>query len=228
MKESERRLLIARLHRVQARARRTQRRILRLEAQVIRDSLTGVYNRPFLLEALDKEIARCQRQQSPVGLLFVDVDGFKAINDDLGHLMGDHLLKRVAAALSATLRQADILARYGGDEFLILPMAPNEAGLPQLAERLRLAVEQRELEAAGIPVAVGVSIGGTIGIPHPSDDDFARRLLASADAAMYEAKRSGKDGVKIHRLQETIAPNVSGVNVRAPQTPDADENLIEQ
>jgi diguanylate cyclase (GGDEF)-like protein len=152
------------------------------------------------LEALDKEIARSRRQQSPVGLLFVDVDGFKAINDDLGHLVGDHVLKHIAGALTATLRQADILARYGGDEFIVLPMTSNQAGLTRLAERLRKAVEQLAIEIEGNRVSVRVSIGGTLGVPNENEEEFARRLLASADAAMYEAKRLGRNRIVIRSL----------------------------
>lgn len=171
--------------------RKSQETIRRLKRDALRDPLTGAYNRRFLREALHKEVARCRRHQSPVGLVFVDVDGFKAINDAWGHLAGDRVLVRIAETLSSTLRQADILARYGGEEFVVLPMDPSETGIVQLAERLRSAVEHLEIEVEGKLIPVTVSVGCTLTVPDRSDQDLSPLLLAAADSAMYEAKRLG-------------------------------------
>ncbi len=162
---------------------------------MIRDSLTGVYNRRFLLEALDKEVARCSRYGEPIGLLFVDVDGFKPLNDTWGHLVGDEVLRQVAEVLGETLRAADILARFGGEEFVILPNHPFNTGLVQLAERLRQAVEDMRVQTDSGPVSVTVSVGCTLAVPLRNETHLARQLLAAADAAMYEAKQLGRNRI---------------------------------
>jgi diguanylate cyclase (GGDEF)-like protein len=172
-----------------------ERKIFSLERQALRDSLTGVYNRRFLLEALQKEVARSCRDAKPIGLLFVDVDAFKPLNDTWGHLVGDIVLGRVAQTLGSVLRGGDILARYGGEEFVVLPNDPDEKGIVQLGERLRLAVEQLVTKVEGVPVTVTISVGCTLTVPTRNDLDLGPQLLASADAAMYDAKQLGRNRV---------------------------------
>jgi diguanylate cyclase (GGDEF)-like protein len=178
--------------------RKAKRKIRSLKRDALRDPLTGLYNRRFLWEALHKELARCVRHQAPVGLLFVDVDGFKALNDTFGHPAGDRVLVRIAEALLATLRQADILARYGGEEFVILPLGPSESGIVRLAERLRSAVEKLEIQPEGRLIRVTISVGCTLTIPDGNDQ--GERLLAAADAAMYDAKRLGGNRIAFRPL----------------------------
>lgn len=188
------------LRKTKSRVQKTERTMLRLKQDALRDPLTGVYNRRFLGEALRKEVARCRRHQASVGLLFVDVDGFKSLNDAWGHQAGDMVLVRIAETLSGTLRQADILARYGGEEFVILPMDATEIGIVQLAERLRSAVEQLDIQMEGNRIPVTISVGCALAVPTSTDDDFDTRLLASADAAMYEAKRLGGNRIGFHSI----------------------------
>ncbi len=179
-----------------------QRKIASLEHQALRDPLTGVYNRRFLLEALQKEVARCCRYGAPIGLLFVDVDNFKPLNDTWGHIVGDVVLRRVADTLTDVLRDSDILARYGGEEFVILPNNPNEKGIGQLAERIRQAIEELSTQVEGGQLQVTVSVGCTLTVPTRSDLALGPQLLASADAAMYDAKQRGKNRVVFHSLLE--------------------------
>ena len=181
-----------------------ERKIFNLERQALRDPLTGVYNRRFLLEALQKEVARCCRYATPIGLLFVDVDNFKPLNDTWGHLVGDVVLRRIADTLGGVLRGADILARYGGEEFVVLPNDPNEAGIVQLAERLRLAVEQLVAKVEGQSVQVTVSVGCTLTVPTRNDLDLGPQLLAAADAAMYDAKQLGRNRVVFRSLLDDM------------------------
>lgn len=175
--------------------RQIEGKILHLQQQALRDSLTGVYNRRFLVEALDKEIHRCCRQALPLGLLFIDIDYFKSLNDSKGHLIGDLVLRRVAETLETAIRGADILARFGGEEFVILPNGPTEQGLLQLAERVRLAVEQLVIPVDGEQLSVTVSVGCTFTIPQQNDWDLVPKLFAAADAAMYDAKALGRNRV---------------------------------
>ncbi len=180
--------------------RQYERQIFNLERQALRDPLTGIYNRRFLLEALQKEVARCCRYAAPLGLLFVDVDHFKPLNDTHGHLAGDMVLRRIAETLEGVLRGADILARYGGEEFVVLPNNPDEAGIVRLAERLRLAVEQLVTKVEGQSVRVTISIGSTLTVPTRNDLDLGPQLLAAADAAMYDAKELGRNRVVFRSL----------------------------
>jgi diguanylate cyclase (GGDEF)-like protein len=177
-----------------------ERKIYSLERQALRDPLTGVYNRRFLLEALQKEVARCCRYAAPIGLLFVDVDAFKPLNDRWGHLVGDQILRRVAETLQGVLRSSDILARYGGEEFVVLPNDPNETGIQQLAERLRQAVEQLVTKVDSARLQVTISVGCTLTVPTRDDLDLGPQLLASADAAMYDAKQLGRNKVVFRSL----------------------------
>jgi diguanylate cyclase (GGDEF)-like protein len=182
--------------------RNARRTIRRLKREALCDPLTGLYNRRFLAEAMLREIAGCVRHSAPVGLMFIDVDGFKPLNDALGHHAGDQVLVRIARTLSGTVRQADVLARYGGEEFIILPMDPSESGLVQLAERLRAAVEQLEIQVEGCLIPVTISVGCTLAVPSRDDHDFGSLLLAAADAAMYDAKRLGGNRAVFRAIQD--------------------------
>jgi diguanylate cyclase (GGDEF)-like protein len=152
------------------------------------DSLTGLPNRALLLDRLDVALARAEREDQPVSVLFLDLDGFKVINDSLGHVAGDRLLIDVARRLSDCLRRSDTAARIGGDEFAILL---GDIGNPDRAPR----VAQRVIAALAEPFTVlgrEVFVSASIGIAYGQND--AQSLLRNADVAMYRAKRSGEAG----------------------------------
>ena len=157
------------------------------------DDLTALYNARFMSLYLERELKRCRRTRSPLSLLFMDLDGFKAINDTHGHLAGSRTLVEVAAVLQKTVRDADVLIRYGGDEFVILfPETPLSGGLI-IAERLRVVIGATKfLESQQIDARVSASIGLAA---YPETADDVRGLIASADRAMYEAKALGKNRV---------------------------------
>jgi diguanylate cyclase (GGDEF)-like protein len=164
----------------------------RLERLAVTDGLTGVFNHRRFQEAIRAELVRSERHQRPLGVLMIDVDRFKLVNDALGHPAGDELLRRLAQVLSADLRQTDLIARYGGEEFAVLLPETTKGEALQVAERMRLAVEERINEGAPWPTKVTVSIGVAT---YPEDARTTEALVLAADQAMYVAKRQGRNRV---------------------------------
>ena len=158
------------------------------------DSLTGVANRRQLFLRLEQEFSRSVRFGDPLSLLMIDLDLFKQINDQHGHILGDGVLRGVALALRRNVRKIDLVARYGGEEFcIVLPRVGKPEAL-EVAEKLRRAIALAPLPGpeGGEPLSVTVSIGvAALGI----DADDVTGLVEKADAALYEAKRLGRDRV---------------------------------
>lgn len=147
-------------------------------AEALRDPLTGVYNRRFLLDFLARELPRARRRRQPLSVLLLDLDGFKLFNDTYGHLAGDQMLATVANSLASAVRGGDVVARYGGDEFVVV--LPNTAG--DAARRVG-----RDLTMA-VPSNVRLSVGvGCLG----DRAETAQELLATADQALMRAKQIG-------------------------------------
>jgi diguanylate cyclase len=169
-----------------ARAATTVRERLReSERQAVTDALTGLGNRRHLLDRLDAKIAEAQSHGVRLALLLVDLDGFKELNDTLGHYAGDEVLRQIGPRLRALLRHDDLLARLGGDEFAVALEPGDEAGASAAALRLR-AVLEGSFQVAGIAVHVDASVGIALFPDHARD---GVGLLQRADVAMYEAKR---------------------------------------
>ncbi|HVR70071.1 MAG TPA: GGDEF domain-containing protein [Vicinamibacteria bacterium] len=162
----------------------------RLLALAQTDPLTGLRNTRAFEERLVEETARARRYRHPLSLLFIDVDGLKAINDRGGHLSGDRALVRVATALRDTARSTDLAARWGGDEFALLAPDTTAAAGVTLGERIRALVSASAGDA-GEAMTVSVGVGTTLG----EEDATAELLRARADAALYAAKRRGRDRV---------------------------------
>jgi two-component system, cell cycle response regulator len=156
-----------------------------------RDALTSLYNYGYFKEALHYEVEKSRRYQTPLSLLFLDIDNFKQVNDTLGHLKGDKILRQVAAILKQEIRQSDLLCRYGGDEFvMLLSQTPPDQAMV-LAERLRQRVVQSAMNRLEQRLQVTVSIGVAGLGPGMSTED----LIKAADAAQYRAKQAGKNRV---------------------------------
>jgi diguanylate cyclase (GGDEF)-like protein len=189
---------------LQARAERERRELEDrhelLQEQTLHDPLTKVYNRKFFEESLDRELQRCTRHAGLIGVVFLDIDHFKKINDVHGHPCGDAVLARVAEALRGTLRNSDILARFGGEEFVVLASEPTEKGLMKLAERLRSRVEEEEILWDGERILATISVGAVLALPGRNQPDLGQQIVAAADEAMYESKRGGRNQVHVRVL----------------------------
>jgi diguanylate cyclase (GGDEF)-like protein/PAS domain S-box-containing protein len=156
------------------------------------DGLTGLLNRRALNDMLKHEIDRSTRYNADLSLLLCDVDKFKGINDTFGHTAGDRVLQAVSEALKGALRKADILGRYGGDEFMIILPETGLSGARSLAEKIRIAVNELDFELPGndrrrLSISIGVASCCT-----PGDD--IDTLLALADSALYSSKEAGETG----------------------------------
>ena len=159
------------------------------------DSLTDLPNRMLLQDRLEQAIASAERQKSKFALLFIDLDGFKLINDEVGHPVGDEVLKIVARRLLAVIRGMDTAARLGGDEFvIILTDIGNSDNAGRVAEKVLTALSQPYL-VAGLSLSASASIGISL---YPNDEQAANDLLRSADEAMYQAKHAGKRQVRFY------------------------------
>jgi diguanylate cyclase (GGDEF)-like protein len=159
----------------------------------IMDALTGIHNKRYMLEFLERELARSARHRRPLALIMIDVDWFKSVNDELGHLGGDYTLRELAACITAGVRREDLLVRYGGEEFALVLVESSREGALEAAERIRACVEQHPFEFEGRKFQVTISLGVafTSGEPAPAVDE----LIRQADERLYQAKHAGRNRV---------------------------------
>lgn len=164
-----------------------------LMSSALRDPLTKLFNKRYLLERLESELKFSRRHQTALSVLMLDIDHFKKINDTYGHLMGDAVLVQLAAALTKAVRNEDVVARFGGEEMaVVLRAIPLDVALT-LAERLRKLVETTEVEHQGRTLAVTASVG-VAGYP-AINAETVEQLLEAADQALYRAKHAGRNRV---------------------------------
>lgn len=150
------------------------------------DSLTNVFNRNFLYELLQGEIARAERNQRPLALIMCDVNNFKIVNDRFGHLMGDYVLAQIAGILKFCVRGSDYVVRYGGDEFLIILPETEEEGARIVLKRIheKVAEWDQQSRIGDLPISV------SLGLSHHLAGQAAEKDLAEADSRMYQAKQA--------------------------------------
>jgi diguanylate cyclase (GGDEF)-like protein/PAS domain S-box-containing protein len=176
-----------------------------LEQRSYFDTLTGLPNRVLLMERLTKALIETKSSSVPLAVAFIDLDGFKNVNDRLGHAAGDNLLVQTARRLSQALRNSDTLARFGGDEFVaVLPDLKDGTDLPFLMGRM-LEECRAPLELENTIVKISASIGVAV---FPSDATSPEELLRAADAAMYVAKREGRDCYRVCRQSLSSLPQL--------------------
>ncbi len=165
----------------------------RLERLAALDPLTSIYNRRFGMTRLHEEFGRTLRMKAPLGLMMVDLDHFKEVNDVYGHLVGDRVLIRLANAAKSVLREGDILVRYGGEEFLAILPGASRKDVLDIADRLRRKIAESTVANGEDVIKVTVSIGG---ISYPENDvSNETELIDRADQALYLAKESGRNCV---------------------------------
>ncbi|HJW26580.1 MAG TPA: diguanylate cyclase [Rhodocyclaceae bacterium] len=179
-----------------------------LKEQAIRDGLTGLYNRRYLDETLERELARAQRDHLPLCMVLLDIDHFKQLNDTYGHQSGDDALRAVAEALHHHVRAEDIACRYGGEEFLILMPHINLPVAAERAEGWRRVIEALRLDSDGREIRLTASLGVAA---YPQHGHSADELTACADLALYAAKHRGRNQVVVFdpSLQEKAEPSPS-------------------
>lgn len=161
--------------------------------RTVTDAMTGLYNKRFLIEFVDRELVRSVRHHRPLSLVLLDLDHFKQVNDTHGHLAGDAVLRALAARLQKEIRRDELFARYGGEEFAVVLPETEVAGAERLAERLRELVADQPFEYDGRSLAVTISLGLTT-----TDGDetlAAPQFIARADEKLYQAKKAGRNKI---------------------------------
>jgi diguanylate cyclase (GGDEF)-like protein len=175
-----------------------------LRDQATRDSLTRLWNRSSILTELSRELARAQRDNRPLGVVIVDLDHFKHVNDTYGHLAGDAVLREAARRMQNSIRQYDSIGRYGGEEFLILFPGCSEVDSFAQADRLRKQLAQSEMSLLESSLRVTASFGVTTAMP--GESWTPESLIRRADEALYVAKKSGRNRVEILSCMANPAP----------------------
>lgn len=171
------------------------RSVEKIKQLVITDDLTGLYNSRYFFEQIEYEVERSKRYHSPLSLVFFDLDHFKSVNDNHGHLTGSRLLSEVGAIVQRNIRKADKAARYGGDEFVIILPHTDKAGSKRFAEKLLKELRQTKFFSNS---GVHLSVSGSFGVAaFPDDSSSATELISAADEAMYRAKESGRNAVAV-------------------------------
>jgi diguanylate cyclase (GGDEF)-like protein len=165
---------------------------LELNLQAMRDPLTGLYNRRQLEEGLHREVLRARRVGASVGVMAIDVDHFKRVNDTLGHEVGDCALRGIAEELASCVREEDIACRAGGEEFVVILPGTGKTALRSRAEAVRRTIEQANIRAGEGTLKLTVSVGLA---SFPSYGDSGQAILRAADVALYKAKAAGRNRV---------------------------------
>ncbi len=166
-----------------------------LRSQAIRDPLTGLFNRRYMEESLERELKRAQRKGVSIGIVMMDIDHFKHFNDSFGHAAGDYLLRELGVFLKTLVRGEDIASRYGGEEFIIVLPETSPEETMQRAEEIRQDVKNLKLseqfpKAEGVTLSLGVAV-------FPQHGTTVEEIFKSVDVALYQAKRDGRDRVAV-------------------------------
>ena len=176
-----------------------------LRSQSVRDPLTGLFNRRYFDETLQRELAAYRRGGSPLAVLMLDLDHFKRVNDTFGHAAGDDALRMLGRLMRSTFRESDVICRYGGEEFAVILMNSDLESAFTKAEKFRRAVEQADLSSADRDLG---RMTTSVGIACCAEFDDAARLVHASDAALYQAKRMGRNATWACSLQAGSLPAI--------------------
>ena len=179
--------------RLREKNRQLEEVLLKVEALAITDSLTELFNRRYFETIIEKEFSRTIRYQSPTSCLMIDIDYFKKINDEYGHHSGDMVLREVAKIIKSSVREIDTIARWGGEEFIVLLPETTKEGASKAASRILTTVSSHKF--LDIPGQITVSIG-IASVPDPSIDT-TEKLIHASDLALYEAKKNGRNRIEV-------------------------------
>ena len=198
----------------------------RTERSAVTDGLTGLYNHAFFLQALRQEVLRSKRHGLRAALLLLDLDNFKRVNDERGHVEGDRVLMKAAAIVREGVREIDVAARYGGEEFAVLLPDTSRLGAFVVAERIRRRIEDRFARGRSV-----VTVSGGIAV-FPDDAGTPADLIVQADAGLYGAKAAGKNRILLpqgerRRFRRQISPQGVTVGTRAGRAPARVKNVSE-
>src|SRR5271169_1382671 len=180
------------------------------------DNLTGVVNRGVIMDTLRKERARQAREGGSFGIVLMDLDHFKYVNDTYGHLAGDEVLRETAQRMTAHIRPYDSVGRYGGEEFLIVVPFADGPRTQALAERIRRAIEAKPMLVNSIPISVTASLGVTASVNSSPRD--AQEILRLADAALYRAKELGRNRCELAKAPESATTPIVTLDDLAQKT----------
>jgi two-component system cell cycle response regulator len=193
-----------------------------LRIQATRDYLTQLWNRSSILDILHRELARSEREQSPIGVVVADLDHFKSINDTYGHFAGDVALQQCARRMQESSRSYDAIGRYGGEEFLVVLPGADEEGVRMQAERMRHAIRSTAVHTSEAALNVTCSFGCSAGI---GGQVTAESLIRAADDALYRAKRGGRDRAvvvpaieRLHSVFAVLGADIPAVSYSRPET----------
>ena len=174
-----------------------------LREQALRDPLTGLYNRRYLAEMLEHELARVKREKKPMSVIVTDIDHFKNINDNYGHQIGDEFLRKIASLISSHTRKTDIACRYGGEEFLLVMPGTSVKSAARRAEGLRVECTQIKVPYESQELSVTLSFGVA---SYPTHGQGAEEIVIKADKALYKSKRSGRNRVTVWNAPKRRKP----------------------
>ena len=178
---------------LEAAHRELQQSFVQQQQLALIEDLTGINNHRSLLQLAKREFDVAMRYQPPLSMIFFDIDNFKQINDTFGHVVGDEALKKTIQVVCAKLRSADLIGRYGGDEFVVLlPQTSAQDALP-LAERIHASIAEMRLDTDKGPLTLTISIGIAQSLHGSSQTDTVEDLLLRTDQALYAAKQAGKN-----------------------------------